>query len=231
MAADDPSSNLDLVLLGPVGAGKGTQARLISHRFHIPHVASGDLLRQHRREGSALGKQAQEYMDRGDLVPDDLVITMIVGRMRHADAEHGVLLDGFPRTLAQAEALDDELRQEGRELKLALYLDVPTEELIARAAGRWTCRNCQRTYNEHTNPPRVMGACDACGGELYQREDDKKEVVAERIKVYLRDTVPVVDYYRKRGILREIDGSRDIDVVAAELKTSIDRVRPPDLLK
>jgi adenylate kinase len=212
---------LDLVLLGPVGAGKGTQARRISDKHGVPHVASGDLLRWHRAQGTELGRQAGSYMDRGALVPDALVISMILDRMRQPDASHGVLLDGFPRTLPQARALDKELEAEGRELKLALYLQVPYDVLVERAAGRWTCRIGGETYNYRVNPPRTPGICDVDGGELYQREDDRLEVVSERIKIYLADTVPVVDYYRQRGILREIDGTRDIETVAADIEGQI----------
>jgi adenylate kinase len=212
---------LDLVLLGPVGAGKGTQARRISEKHGVPHVASGDLLRSHRAQGTELGQQAESYMDRGALVPDELVISMIVDRMRQPDASRGVLLDGFPRTLPQARALDKELESEGRRLRLALYLQVPFETLIERAAGRWTCRTCQTTYNYRVNPPRKPGICDIDGGELYQREDDRLEVVSERIRVYLADTVPVVEYYRERGILREIDGTRDIESVALDIERQI----------
>jgi adenylate kinase len=213
---------LDLVLLGPVGAGKGTQARRISARYRVPHLASGDLLRAHRNEGTDLGRQAKQYMDRGALVPDDLVITMIIDRMRRPDAHHGVLLDGFPRNLTQAQALDKELEAEGRSLKIALYLEVPFETLVERAAGRWTCRTCQATYNYRVNPPRRHGICDLDGGELYQREDDRTDVVSERIKVYLRDTVPVLDYYRDRGILRQVDGTRDIETVADDIERQLE---------
>jgi len=215
------SGALDLVLLGPVGAGKGTQARRISGRYGIPHIASGDLLRQHRQQDTDLGRQAKSFMERGALVPDDLVISMIVERMRRPDATHGVLLDGFPRTLAQARALDEELHEEGRVLKLALYLEVPFEDLVDRAANRWTCRSCQATYNYRVRPPRQQGVCDLDGGELYQRDDDRIDVVSERIKVYIQDTVPVVEYYRERGILREIDGTKDIDGVAKDIQAEL----------
>jgi adenylate kinase len=214
---DGVGGPLDLVLLGPVGAGKGTQARRIATKYGVPHIASGDLLRAHRSRNTDLGRQAKAYMDRGALVPDELVITMIVDRMRQPDANHGVLLDGFPRTLTQAQALDKELDEEGRVLKVALYLEVPFAILVERAAGRWTCRTCQATYNYQVNPPHVTGICDLEGGELYQREDDRLEVVSERIKVYIQDTVPVVDYYRRRGILREIDGTQDIESVAVAI--------------
>lgn len=205
-----------------MGAGKGTQARRITTKYGIPHIASGDLLRAQIAQNTELGRQARTYMDRGALVPDDLVISMIVERMRQPDANHGVLLDGFPRTLPQARALDRELADEERVLKLALYLEVPFEELVERAAGRWTCRTCQATYNYRVNPPRQAGICDLDGGELYQREDDRLEVVSERIKVYIRDTVPVVDYYRERGILRRIDGTRDIQAVGEEIERQIE---------
>ena len=213
---------LDLVLLGPVGAGNGTQGRRISNKYAVPHIASGDLLRANRTQGTELGLQAATYMDRGALVPDDLVIGMIVERMRQPDASRGVLLDGFPRTLQQARALDKELAAEGRELKLALYLEVPFEELVERAAGRWTCRTSQATYNYRVNPPKRPGICDVDGGELYQRDDDRVEVVSERIKVYLEDTVPVVEYYRERGILSQIDGTQGIDEVAADIERHIE---------
>jgi adenylate kinase len=213
---------LDLVLLGPAGAGKGTQARRIADKYHVPHVASGDLLRTHRSQQTELGLSAMSYMDRGALVPDDLVISMIVDRMQRTDANHGVLLDGFPRTLAQAKALDKELEVEGRRLKLALFLEVPFEVLVERAAGRWTCRTCQTTYNYRVNPPRQHGVCDLDSGELYQREDDRPEVVSERIRVYLKDTVPVVDYYREHGILHTIDGTQDIDTVTADIERQLE---------
>ena len=215
---------LDLLLLGPVGAGKGTQARFISERYDVPHVASGDLLRMHRAQGTPLGKQAQTYMERGALVQDDLVISIILDRLRQSDAVSGVLLDGFPRTLAQARALDTELEHEGRSLQLALYLEVPMDVLVDRAANRWTCRTCQATYNYRVNPPRVPGVCDIDGGELYQRDDDRLDVVSQRIKVYLADTVPVIDYYRQRGILRRIDGTHDIPTVAADIEREISSV-------
>jgi adenylate kinase len=216
---------LDLVLLGPVGAGKGTQARRISTRYGIPHIASGELLRTHRQQDTELGREARSYMERGALVPDDLVITMIVERMRRPDAAHGVLLDGFPRTLAQARALDTEFDEEGRKLKLAIYLEVPFHDLVDRAANRWTCRTCQATYNYRVNPPRTRGVCDLDAGELYQRDDDRLDVVSERIKVYIQDTVPVVEYYRAEGILHQIDGTQAIDAVADNIEVELGGLR------
>jgi adenylate kinase len=147
---------------------------------------------------------------------------MIIERMRQPDAHHGVLLDGFPRTLAQAQALDRELQDEGRGMTMALYLEVPLEVLVDRAAGRWTCRTCQATYNYRVKPPRQEGICDVDDGQLYQREDDRLDVVSERIKVYIQDTVPVVEYYRERGILREVDGTRDISSVAADIERQLE---------
>jgi adenylate kinase len=214
--------SLDLVLLGPVGAGKGTQARRIAEHYHVPHLSSGDLLRAHQAQKSELGLEAKGYMARGALVPDDLVIRMMVERMREPDANHGVLLDGFPRTVAQAKALDDELVGEGRELKLALYLEVPTQVLIDRAAHRWTCRLDGVTYDYRVNPPRQKSICDIDGGELFQRDDDQPEVVSERIQVYLKQTVPVLEYYRERGILRPIDGTSDIETVAGEIERQLE---------
>jgi adenylate kinase len=225
MAEGPPGSPpLDLVLLGPVGAGKGTQARMIARNYGVPHVASGDLLRAHRQQGTPLGLEAQTYMEKGALVPDELVISMIIERLHQPDAWHGVLLDGFPRTVAQARALDTELEAAGRGLRLALYLEVPFEVLLDRAANRWTCRTCQATYNYRVNPPARPGICDIDGGELYQREDDRLDIVSERIRVYIQDTVPVVDYYRERGILRELDGTRDIPIVAGEIEREIGAV-------
>jgi adenylate kinase len=216
------ADKLDLVLLGPVGAGKGTQARRIAQRCSIPHIASGDLLRQHRRENTPLGQEAKAYMDRGALVPDELVITMILDRMQRPDASRGVLLDGFPRTLPQAQALDRELEREGRSLRMALYLEVPVDVLVERAAGRWTCPNDGATYNYKVNPPKVEDICDLDGARLYQREDDRVDVVSERIKVYIQDTVPVVEYYRDQGILREVDGTLGIDAVATEIERQLE---------
>lgn len=223
MADASVSSNrpLDLVLLGPVGAGKGTQARLLAAHYHIPHVASGDLLRLNRERHTPLGLVAESYMSQGQLVPDQLVIGMIMERLHEPDAAAGVLLDGFPRTLAQAQALDQRLATEQRSISCALYLDVPFETLVDRTAHRWTCRTCQTTYNYATNPPQVRGVCDVDGGPLFQREDDRADVVRERIKVYLENTTPVVEYYRARGILRQVDGSGDIDTVSQALEAII----------
>jgi adenylate kinase len=206
-----------VLLLGAPGAGKGTQARFLSEVLGMPHVASGDLLREHRRRGTELGRAAQVYMDRGDLVPDDLVIDMIMERLDRPDAQRGALLDGFPRTLAQAEALRQRLAERGGAVQAALYLAVPKQVLVERLAGRWMCTNCQATYHERFKPPRQPGVCDICQGPLMQRPDDRREVVENRIEVYLRDTQPLLDYYAAQGVLHEIDGTGTVEQVRAAL--------------
>jgi adenylate kinase len=206
-----------VLLLGAPGAGKGTQARFLAGLLGVPHIASGDLLREHRRQATPLGKAAQEYMDRGDLVPDDLVIDIVVDRLDHPDAERGVLLDGFPRTRTQAEALDQRLARLETSVRAALYLDVPQQVLIDRLAGRWMCPACQSTYHGLFARPHVEGICDACGEPLFQRADDHRDVVENRVAVYLRDTLPVVEHYAQDGKLRRVDGDREIHEVRAEL--------------
>lgn len=210
-----------VLLLGAPGAGKGTQARFLAEALDVPHVASGDLLRVHRQQGTPLGRAAQEYMDRGDLVPDALVVDMIVHRLDEPDASRGALLDGFPRTLPQAKALEQRLRQRGGRIRRAIYVEVPTEVLVERLAGRWLCKACQATFHETFNPPEIAGLCDRCVGELYQRSDDKREVVANRVAVYLRDTMPVVERYERAGVLQRIDGNRSIAAVKAALLNAI----------
>ncbi len=207
-----------VLLLGAPGAGKGTLARYLADVLGVPHVASGDLLRENHQHGTELGRAAQAYMDRGDLVPDDLVVEMIMRRLDEPDAVHGALLDGFPRTVPQSTALESRLSQRGGRVQAAIYVEVPTRVLIERLAGRWMCRACQASYHELFNPARVSGVCDGCSGELYQRSDDKRGVVANRIDVYLRDTLPVVERYQQRGILQRIDGDQAISVVRATLR-------------
>jgi adenylate kinase len=210
-----------VLLLGAPGAGKGTQARFLSDRLGVPHVASGDLLREHRAQGTALGRLASEYMDRGDLVPDAVVIDMIVDRLSQPDASAGALLDGFPRTVAQAEALEERLEARGGRVRSAIYVEVPTHVLVERLAGRWLCTTCQASYHEIFNAPRTAGTCDVCGGELYQRTDDTREVVANRVAVYLRDTLPVVERYARQGRLQRVDGDQSIEAVKAALLLAI----------
>jgi len=210
-----------VLLLGAPGAGKGTQARFLAETLGVPHVASGELLRDHRSRGTALGRAAQEYMDRGDLVPDDVVVDMIAHRLDEPDATRGALLDGFPRTLPQAQALERRLAERSGRVLKAVYVDVPTEILVERLAGRWMCRVCQTAYHQIFNPPTVAGVCSACGGELYHRADDKREVVAHRVNVYLRDTLPVIERYERAGVLWRVDGDQSIDEVKSDLLRAV----------
>jgi adenylate kinase len=210
-----------VLLLGAPGAGKGTQARLLAAELGVPHVSSGDLLREHRRLGTPLGQAAQAYMDRGDLVPDELVLDMIAERMDQPDVRAGALLDGFPRTLAQANALDARLAARGGAVRAAIYVDVPTTVLVDRLAGRWLCRACDTSYHERFNPSPAGDRCANCGGELYQRPDDRREVVGNRVAVYLRDTLPVVEHYQARGVLRRVDGDRPIAEVQRALLAAV----------
>ena len=206
-----------IVLLGPPGAGKGTQAQLVAEKLGLTHISSGDLFREHLHKNSALGQQARVYIDRGELVPDDLTISMVRERLALEDCQTGALLDGFPRTPAQAEALADVLEDFGGEVGSVPYISVPTEVLIARLSGRWTCTGSGHIYHELHNPPRKAGICDHDGSELYQREDDKAETVKRRIQVYLDQTEPLIEYYRDRGLLVEVEGDQPINEVTESL--------------
>ncbi len=214
-----------IVLLGPPGAGKGTQAELISEKLGLVHVSSGDLFRENRKLKTELGQLAQSYMDRGELVPDDVTIAMVKERLNRADCEKGALLDGFPRTPAQAEALGKMLNAMGGSVNCVPYISVPSDVLIERLSGRWTCRAEGHVYHQKYNPPKVAGKCDVDGSELYQREDDKPATVENRIRVYLAQTSPLIDFYRQRGLLAEIDGQRAIDEVTGELLAAIEKSR------
>jgi len=206
-----------LVLLGAPGAGKGTQADVLTERIGVAHVSSGDLLREHRAQKTKLGSQAQSYMDKGDLVPDDLVIKMVLGRLEEETDGPGVVLDGFPRTEPQAVALDGALR--GRGIDRVLHVVVPEDELIRRLSGRYSCRSCMRPF-----PEEVMGAgtCPACGGELYQREDDKPDAVKNRLIVYEEQTSMLIQYYRNQGKLVEVNGSKNVEEVTSDLLKSLE---------
>jgi adenylate kinase len=216
-----PQGPLYIVLLGAPGAGKGTQANLLSKELGLPHISSGDLFREHLSQETKLGKMAKSYIDRGELVPDDVTIAMVMDRLAQPDCQEGAILDGFPRTLAQAQALDKALAERGHRISVAPYIRVSEETLLARLAGRWTCRQCGAVYHELFNPPKVAGVCDRCGGELYQREDDTPETQRKRIDVYMEQTRPVIDYYRDAGILCEIDGEQDVKGVYQALKDAI----------
>lgn len=206
-----------LVLLGAPGAGKGTQADVLTEQIGVAHVSSGDLLRKHRAEKTDLGAQAQSYMDKGDLVPDELVIKMVLGRLAEETNGAGVVLDGFPRTEPQAVALDAALVDQG--IDSVLYVKVPEDELIRRLGGRYNCRSCQRPFPEEA---AGSGICPACGGELYQREDDKPEAVKNRLKVYEEQTSPLIEYYRGQGKLVEINGLQNVEEVTSDLLKSLE---------
>jgi adenylate kinase len=212
---------LYLILLGAPGAGKGTQAERLVARCGLVHVASGDLFRENIAQGTPLGQQAKTYVEQGLLVPDDLTVAMVMERLAQPDCQAGVLLDGFPRTVAQAEALQAALAQQGKRLDAVLYIKVSTEVLLNRLSGRLLCRNCQAVYHTFFNPPKVPGVCDACGGELYQRVDDSRETAQRRLDVYFAQTTPLIAHYRKLGLLREVNGDQDIPAVEEELAKAI----------
>ncbi|WP_432036552.1 adenylate kinase [Streptomyces cucumeris] len=203
-----------IVLVGPPGAGKGTQAAYLAENLSIPHISTGDLFRANISQGTPLGKQAQEYMRAGQLVPDEVTIGMAEDRMNQADAAGGFLLDGFPRNLAQAEALDGFLREHDLSVDAVLDLEVPEDEVVKRIAGRRTCRNdSAHTFHVEYKKPRAEGVCDECGGELYQREDDSEETVRKRLEVYHRETEPIIDYYKSKGLVVTISALGKVNEV------------------
>jgi adenylate kinase len=214
---------MQIVLFGPPGAGKGTQAKFISEQYNIPHISTGDILRENVREDTPLGKKAKTYMDKGALVPDSVLIDIIKDRLQKPDTRKGFLLDGFPRTLPQAESLDGILDDINKDLNAVVDMEVSTQELVKRLSGRLTCRNCGATYNVKTNPPKSDNICDACGGELYQRADDTENAIRNRIDVYKKQTSPLIDYYKKKGILVDIDGEREIDEVRSDILKALER--------
>jgi len=214
-----------IILLGAPGAGKGTQADRLSSELNLPHIASGDLFREALSKETELGLLAKSYMERGELVPDEVTIKMILQRIEMPDCVSGCLFDGFPRTLAQAEALDKGLADKGKNIDKVLYIKVSNEELLKRLGGRWLCQNCQTPYHLITAPPKVLGKCDKCGGELYQREDDKEETVKERLRVFFAQTIPIVDYYRGQSKLIEVNGNQGIQEVAKEIMLSLRKAR------
>jgi adenylate kinase len=206
-----------IVLLGPPGVGKGTQAKFIAETTGLQHVSSGDLFRDNIKNGTELGMLAQSFMNKGELVPDDVTIRMIRDRISKPDCKDGALLDGYPRTTVQAEALEKLLADFGGKVNYVPFITAPESILIERLSGRWTCRANGHIFHEKYNPPKVNGICDIDGSELYQRDDDKSDTVVRRIQVYLNQTAPLVEYYRERGILSEINGSQPIEKVSSEL--------------
>jgi adenylate kinase len=210
-----------IVLLGPPGAGKGTQAEAITAKLNLPHISSGDIFRENLKKQTKLGKLASGYMNRGELVPDDVTIKMIQERLSRPDCKGGALLDGFPRTPAQADALAAMLVEFNGQVNAVPYINVPEKVLIERLTGRWTCRAEGHIFHEKYNPPKEPGRCDHDGSELYQRDDDKVETVTRRIRVYLEQTQPLIDYYRQRNILIEVDGKQPIDKVTVELLAAL----------
>lgn len=215
-----------LILVGPPGAGKGTQALLLQKTFNIPHISTGDLLREAVRAKTALGQQAQTHMDAGELVPDQLVTAMVAERLQQPDCAAGFILDGFPRTIVQAEALATELAQRRQRLDAVISIVVPRADLVRRLCGRRVCRKCGALYHEEFDPPRTAGVCDRCHGPLYQRSDDNPETVDARLAVYERATAPLLSHYRDQGLLREIDGNGTPEEVFQHIRTVLDSVRP-----
>jgi adenylate kinase len=215
-----------VIFLGPPGAGKGTQARGVAAEWGVPQVATGDMLREAEAAGTPLGLEAKRYMDAGGLVPDEVVIGLVEERLARPDAAPGFVLDGFPRTAAQAEALDAMLRRRGQSLDRVVFLDVGREELIRRLTGRRVCGRCGTAFHLVSAPPRVAGRCDKCGGELTQRSDDTREAVATRLDVYEKQTAPLLAYYRDRGLLVTVPGEGPMDRVAADIRKAVGRAVP-----
>ncbi len=211
-----------ILLFGAQGSGKGTQARLLQDYFDIPQVATGDLFRYNLKNQTELGKLAKSYMERGELVPDEVTNAMVRERLSQPDAQEGAILDGYPRNLAQAQALDEMLAEWGGEVTQAIYIEVSEEELLRRLTGRRVCRECQATYHVVFNPPKQEGVCDRCGGELYQRDDDKDEAaIRRRLEIYMKETLPVIEYYRQRGLLTTVNGEQSIGDVNREIVAAV----------
>ncbi len=201
---------MNIILLGPPGAGKGTQAKMLVEQYKIPQISTGDILRAAVKEGTSLGKEAKSYMDKGALVPDSVVIGIVQERIQEPDCENGYMLDGFPRTVPQAEALDGMLHHISSQIDHVVSIEVANEELVKRLTGRRTCRDCGAGFHVMFDPPKQEGICDQCGGELYQRDDDNVETVTSRLDVYESQTLPLIDYYKKQGKVRPIDGVGEI---------------------
>lgn len=210
---------LNLVLLGPPGAGKGTQAKSIATEYNIPHISTGDIFRKNIAEETPLGKKAKEYIDQGLLVPDQLTIDIVKDRLSQDDCKKGFLLDGFPRTVFQAESLDKMLQEDGKKIDVALLIEVPREDILKRMTGRRVCVSCGASYHVSFNPTKVEGICDVCGKEVIQRKDDKEDTVKERLNVYDNQTQPLISYYKECDKLSEVDGTQAIDKVFEDIKS------------
>jgi adenylate kinase len=208
---------MKVIMLGAPGAGKGTQAKKLAAKYDIPHISTGDIFRANIKNGTELGAKAKGYMDQGLLVPDELVVDLVVDRFKNPDCEKGYVLDGFPRTIPQAKALDEALEKNGDSVQFAVDVDVPDTSIIKRMAGRRACVGCGATYHVETIPPKKEGICDVCGAELILREDDKPETVEKRLNVYHEQTQPLIEYYQGKGILKSVDGTKDMDVVFNEI--------------
>ncbi|AIY89462.1 adenylate kinase [Geoglobus acetivorans] len=216
---------MNLILLGPPGAGKGTQAKRIVEKYGIPQISTGDMLRDAVAKGTELGKKAKEYMDKGELVPDEVVIGIVKERLMQPDCESGFILDGFPRTINQAEALDDILDEMNRRIDAVINIAVPDEEILKRIVYRRICKECGAVYNLIYSPPKVDGKCDKCGGDLYQRDDDKEETVKERLRVYREQTAPLIDYYSRKGSLKNVDGTKNIEEVWNQIVELLESIK------
>lgn len=204
---------MKIIMLGAPGAGKGTQAKMIAEKYGLPHISTGDIFRANIKNGTELGKEAKEYMDKGLLVPDELTVRLLLDRVAKDDCRNGYVLDGFPRTIPQAEVLDEELSKLGEKVDYAVNVDVPDENIVNRMSGRRACLSCGATYHVVSIPPKKEGICDVCGSELVLRDDDKPETVQKRLKVYHEQTQPLIDFYEKKGVLRSVDGTLPMEEV------------------
>ena len=215
-----------IVLLGAPGAGKGTQADALTKELKLAHIASGDLFRQALGKGTELGLQAKAYMEKGQLVPNEITIKMVLERITAPDCAAGIILDGFPRNVEQAKALDEALKAQKKAIDKAVYIKVSEAELLTRLTGRWICRNCQAPYHEVSSPPKVKGKCDKCGGELYQRADDNTETIKKRLQVFFAETAPLIDYYSKSGKLLEVQGEGSMPEISARIISALKAKAP-----
>jgi adenylate kinase len=216
-----------VVFLGAPGAGKGTQAAEVAKELKLAHIATGDMFREAQKKGTKLALEAKTYMDRGLLVPDEITIKMVQERISAPDCVHGVIFDGFPRNIAQAQALDKAMAEQSKAIDKAVYIKVSEEELLIRLGGRWICRQCQAPYHEVASPPKVKGKCDKCSGELYQRSDDVPATIMERLKVFFAQTAPLIDYYTKTGILFEVNGEGSMDQIKQRILKTIAKKSTP----